>query len=168
MGGAPEREVAARAQEVEGSLVAHRRVDQCHAVAAKSRSNRWPRGGCQVSKAPQMNLHIRQCLLVAPGDRHQVWADLDAGDQETAPGKGNGCLAGGASHFQEAITCPDPSLLDKSVVERFGVLRPSLLLQLGRGVEGRAQTLPVRCHHDHHCPPVPTWLAALSVTGPGG
>jgi len=45
------------------------------------------------------------------------------------------CLPGGATDLQKPIADADSGDLDEGVVERFGILGPGLLMQVGRGVE---------------------------------
>lgn len=155
VGGAPECEVTAGAQQLPSTPVAEIRVDP---VPGRRREDevevftgRWAPG---LERSVDDG-RLREVGEVASSGGGKVGADLDAGDPKPPTGEGDRGLPGGASDFEQPITWIEPSRVDHGVEERFGILRPGLLVEIGGRVEGCSQLLPVVCHRTMMARPAP-------------
>ena len=153
--GAPEREVAARAEHLPGAAVADGRVDPVPGGRRVDQVEPLARAGPPLLEPPLDDLGVQPGQVAARGGG-QVRAEFDAGDPETAPGQRDGGLAGPAAHFQQVVARSQPGDGDELVEELSRVVRADLVVAPRRLVERvpEPQAVLVR-HHGPSLSPMP-------------
>ena len=86
VGGAPEGEMPAGAQQLPGPLVSDRRIDPVPCRCGKDEIEPISDEGLPGLESALGDGHIRECGEVAAGSSGKICADLDAGDLKTATG----------------------------------------------------------------------------------
>ncbi len=119
---------------------------QCHAVAAKTRSNRVPAGGAHVSKSAWMTSTFGNPARFRRAAATSSTTELEAGDLDAARRERARRLPRRAADLEHAFTGAQPGEADQLVVQVVGVVGSGPLVAVGGGVERRAEALTIVSH----------------------